>query len=298
MLWTDGFCWYMLSVIILICRENKHTGYTMESEKDRFSSLSRARLSTVLQAAKELVDITVVEKTLAVDRNTAAKILSRWQSQGWLKRVGRGIYAPVRLDASTSEQVLEDPFVLVPALFAPGYIGGWTAAGHWDMTEQVFRSIFVFTSRPFRAKQQIVQGVSFTLKRIPQRAIFGIKTLWSGQTQVLISDKARTLVDLLSDPATGGGIRHVADCLRSYLRDPEVDCENLIRYAETLGNGAVFKRLGFLASLIDGNETLVQLCRQRLTQGNSKLDPTLPCPRLVKIWRLWIPKNWEVIKRD
>jgi predicted transcriptional regulator of viral defense system len=157
------------------------------------------------------------------------------------------------------------------------------------------RSIFVFTSRPFRAKEQIVQGVSFTLKRIPQRAIFGIKTLWSGQTQVPISDKARTIVDLLADPATGGGIRHVADCLRSYLRDLEVDCESLIRHAEILGNGAVFKRLGFLASLIEGNETLVQLCRQRLTQGNSKLDPTLPCPRLVKIWRLWIPKNWEVI---
>jgi hypothetical protein len=38
--------------------------------------------------------------------------------------------------------------------------------------------------------------------------------------------------------------------------------------------------------------------RQRLTQGNSKLDPTLPCPRLAKVRRLWIPKNWEVTKRD
>ncbi len=273
-------------------------GYTMASEKDRFSSLSRARLSTVLQAAKDLVNIRDVEKALAVDRNAAAKILSRWQSQGWLKRVGRGIYAPIPLDASTSEQVLEDPFVLVPALFAPGYVGGWTAAEHWDMTDQIFRSVFVFTTRSFRAKEQIIQGVSFTLKRIPQRAIFGIKTLWSGQIRVPISDKARTIVDLLADPATGGGIRHVADCLRNYLRDPEVDCESLIRYAEALGNGAVFKRLGFLASQIEGNKMLVQSCRQRLTQGNSKLDPTLSCPRLVKVWRLWIPKNREVTKLD
>jgi predicted transcriptional regulator of viral defense system len=270
----------------------------MASEKDRFSSLSRARLSTVLQAAKELVSIGDVEKALAVDRNTAAQTLSRWQCQGWLKRVGRGIYAPVPLNASSSEQVLEDPFVLVPALFAPGYIGGWTAAGHWDMTEQIFRSVFVFTARSFRAKEQIIQGVSFTLKRIPQSAIFGIKTLWSGQTKVPISDKARTIVDLLADPATGGGIRHVADCLLSYFRDPESDRENLLRYAETLGNGAVFKRLGFLASQIEGNEALAQSCRQRLTQGNSKLDPKLPCPRLVKVWRLWIPKNWEETKRD
>jgi predicted transcriptional regulator of viral defense system len=273
-------------------------GYTMASGKDRFSSLSMARLSAVLQAAKELVTIRDVEKALAVDRNTAAKMLSRWQLQGWLKRVGRGIYAPIPLDASTNEQVLEDPFVLVPALFAPGYVGGWTAAGHWDMTEQIFRSIFVFTTRSFRVKDQIIQGVSFTLKRIPQSAIFGIKTYWSGQTKVPISDKARTIVDLLADPATGGGIRHVVDCLQSYFKNPEGDRESLIRYAETLGNGAVFKRLGFLASRIAGNEVLVQSCRQRLTQGNSKLDPTLPCPRLVKVWRLWIPKNWEETKRD
>ena len=113
-------------------------GYTEAFEKDRFSSLSRARLSKVLQAAKELVVIGDVEKALSVDRNSAAKMLSRWQRQGWLKRVGRGIYAPVPLDASTGEQVLEDPFVLVPALFAPGYIGGWTAAEHWDMSRPLF----------------------------------------------------------------------------------------------------------------------------------------------------------------
>ena len=273
-------------------------GYTEAFEKDRFSSLSRARLSKVLQAAKELVVIGDVEKALSVDRNSAAKMLSRWQRQGWLKRVGRGIYAPVPLDASTGEQVLEDPFVLVPALFAPGYIGGWTAAEHWDMTEQMFRSIFVFTTRSLRAKEQTIDGGSFTLKHIQQRAIFGIRTLWSGQIKVPISDKARTIVDLLADPATGGGIRHVADCLRRYFRDPEANRENLIRYAEAFGNGAVFKRLGYLASQIEGNEALVQSCRKRLTQGNSKLDPALPCPRLVKVWRLWIPRNWEEAKRD
>ena len=59
------------------------------------------------------------------------------------------------------------------------------------------------------------------------------------------------------------------------------------------GNGAVFKRLGFLVSQISGSEALAESCRQRLTQGNAKLDPALPSRRLVKAWRLWIPKTWE-----
>ena len=90
---------------------------------DRFTSQGRARLSAVLQASEDLVTIDAVMKTLAVDRQAAAKVLSRWQEQGWLKRVRRGLYAPIPLDASSTEQVLKDLWVLVPALFAPGYIG-------------------------------------------------------------------------------------------------------------------------------------------------------------------------------
>jgi predicted transcriptional regulator of viral defense system len=97
----------------------------------------------------------------------------------------------------------------------------------------------------------------------------------------------------LADPATGGGIRQVENCLRNYLRDPEADVDTLIRYAEKLGNGAVFKRLGFLVSPVPGNEALAESCRQRLTEGNANLDPALPCRRLVKAWRLWLPKTWE-----
>jgi len=267
--------------------------HTTTSETGRFSSRGRARLAAVLQTAKDLVTIEDAAKALAVNRSSAAKTLARWQEQGWLKRVGPGLYATVPLDALTTEQVLKDPWVLVPALFAPAYIGGWTAAEHWNFTEQLFRSIFVFTARPFRIKEQTVQGISFTLKRIPEDAIFGTKNIWRGQARVPIADKDRTIIDLLADPATGGGIRHVERCLQNYLRDPEANADTLIRYADKLGNGAVFKRLGFLVSQKTGNERLADSCRQRLTQGNAKLDPAVPSRRLVKTWRLWIPKTWK-----
>jgi hypothetical protein len=29
--------------------------------------------------------------------------------------------------------------VLVPTLFGQSYIGGWTAAHHWELTEQFFK---------------------------------------------------------------------------------------------------------------------------------------------------------------
>jgi len=234
-------------------------------------------------------------KALQTDRSASSKLLSRWRQQGWLKRVGPGIYAPIPLDALSTEQVLKDPWILVPALYAPAYIGGWTAAEHWDFTEQLFRSIFVATSRSFRKKEQSVQGTSFHLTHVSEGMLFGTKTLWRGHARVAISDKHRTIVDLLADPSAGGGIRHVEQCLRAYLRDSEANAETLIAYADKLGNGAVFKRLGFLLANDPAQEPIVRACRERLTQGNAKLDPATPCKRLVRAWRIWIPKpyDWE-----
>ena len=58
-------------------------------------------------------------------------------------------------------------------------------------------------------------------------------------------------------------------------------------------NGAVFKRLGFLLAQTKGDVKLLDALGERLTTGNAKLDPALPCRRLVTKWRLWIPKAWE-----
>ncbi len=92
----------------------------------------RARLAAVLQAVGDVVHIDDASSVLNISRVKAAKLLSRWAGQGWLRRVGKGAYVPVQLDSLDSAQVIQDPWVLVPALFAPAYIGGRTAAEHWD----------------------------------------------------------------------------------------------------------------------------------------------------------------------
>lgn len=99
----------------------------------------KSRLAAVINAAGDVLHIDDVEATLTVPRNQAAKLLSRWAEQGWLRRVGPGTYVPVQLALLESEQVIQDPWVLVPALFNPAYVGGRTAAEHWDLTEQIFR---------------------------------------------------------------------------------------------------------------------------------------------------------------
>jgi len=90
----------------------------------------KPRLAAVLNASGDVLRIADVETTLTVSRTEAAKLLSRWAEQGLLRRVGTGAYVPVQLALHESEQVVEDPWILVPALFDPAYIGGRSAAGH------------------------------------------------------------------------------------------------------------------------------------------------------------------------
>ena len=254
----------------------------------------RRKLARVIRSAGDIVHIADAKRALGVDRSSAAKLLSRWASQGWLRRVGPGAYVPVSLDSLASELVLEDPWVLVPALYGPSYIGGRTAAEHWGLTEQIFRDTVVVTTRPVRARVQQRAGATFTLRHVQPNLIFGTKSIWRGRTRIAMSDIHRTIVDMLDDPALGSGIQHVEDCLVSYFHRRDRNDSTLLAYADRIGNGAVFKRLGFLTERCGAGTTLVHACQERLTQGNAKLDSAFPCRRLITRWRLLVPESWIV----
>ena len=252
----------------------------------------RQRLARVVSAGGDVISVEGAAEVLDLDRTGAAKTLARWTNQGWLRRVGRGSYVPVTLDALESNFVLDDPWVLVPALFAPAYVGGRTAAQHWELIEQIFNDIVVMTTRPVRDRSQLRHGVIFTLKHIAKTRLFGTTPIWRGKSKTAVSDVHRTIIDMLDDPGIGGGIQHVSDCLAAYLKRADRNDVQLLDYAAALANGAVFKRLGFLSEIDPNGAALVAPCQERLTKGNTKLDPSLHCPRLATRWRLWVPTLW------
>ena len=166
----------------------------------------RRKLAAVVRTGGDIIHIADAEKALEVSRTKAAKLLSRWTQQGWLRRVGSGKYAAVPLGSLECDHVLDDPWLLVPSLYAPAYIGGRTAAEHWDLTEQIFRDIVVMTGQTVRTKSQKHHGAVFTLKHINENKIFGTKTIWRAHTKITISDIHRIIIDMLDDPSNCSGI--------------------------------------------------------------------------------------------
>jgi predicted transcriptional regulator of viral defense system len=72
-------------------------------------------------------------EVLGLTRQEAARRLARWAAQGWLQRVRRGIYVPVPLESERADLLPEDAWVIAGAAFAPCFISGWSAAGHWAL---------------------------------------------------------------------------------------------------------------------------------------------------------------------
>jgi len=267
---------------------------TIPGDREGRTLSTRKRLAMVLRASRPLITIRSAAEALNLEPDKAAKTLARWAKQGRIKRLRRGIYAPVPLDSLSGETALSNPWVLVPRLFSPGYVGGWSAAEHWHLTEQIFRDVCVFTSRAFRHKREVVDGTPFSLQRTKPNRLFGLTTIWDGSARIPVSDPERTLIDMLDRPSVGGGIRHVDSCLREYLRLPNTDLKKLVRYGDRLGSGAVFKRLGYLIEHAGtGHQEVLKACRTRLTAGTVRIDPALPADRLVTRWRLWVPSAWS-----
>lgn len=257
--------------------------------------LSRWRLSEVLRKVRGgCITSKNVAGFLNIPTSQARAFLSTWAANGWLYRVRQGVYTPIDITATSSNLSLIDPWIIANELFAPCYIGGWSAAEHWGLTEQIFESTLIMTSKHINGKKQTADGLTFFIKKLKTERMFGLKTVWKEQLKVQVSDPHKTIIDMLNDPSIGGGIRSVIDFFQQYLSSPHFNIDILFEYASRMNNKSIFKRLGFILSKVNPNATaLIDHCKQNISQGNSQLDPHLKGTRLLKKWRLWIPENFE-----
>lgn len=231
-----------------------------------------------------------VVRRFGLNRQRANLTLSRLARKGWLRRLRRGTYAIVPLSSVSGTPITEEPLAVAMELYPPCYISGWTAAQHWELTEQIFNSIVVFSAKPQRRSIQQIGGVTYRIRRIPEKAIYGTTKVWSGTVAVQMATVHRTVIDVLDAPEMGGGGRQTLDLARTYWRRADADPEALLELATRLGRGSVFKRLGFAAERFGlPSEAWLDRCRERLSKGIALLDPAGPKRGpIISRWRLRI----------
>src|SRR5690606_26750147 len=122
---------------------------------------NRDRLTRLIREATGPFTATEAARILDLDLHRTRRFLAYMAARGWLARVQRGLYVAVPLDASEPTEWRADPWVVAAQVFAPCYIGGWSACEHWGLTEQLFRDVAVVSGRWTRKREPTVQGTTY-----------------------------------------------------------------------------------------------------------------------------------------
>jgi predicted transcriptional regulator of viral defense system len=253
----------------------------------------RTLVVTLARAAKGgVISLPAAIQAIGAPDARAALRLRRLVRRGWLERLRRGLYLVRPLNAAPDQTAIpEDPWVLAREVFSPCYVGGWSAAEHWELTEQIFRSTLVVTSTPARKTELRIGGHDFRVFRVPRASLnAGIVKVWRGPQRVDVSGLERTILDGLRNPELVGGGRHLVQVFRAYGEHKQRNFGHLLDISSETASGAAWKRLGFLAErLWPAEAKIIAAARRHITTGYVRFDPgNRQRGRLAKRWRLWI----------
>ena len=137
------------------------------------SGRNRAYLETLHRGLREPFGSEEAAEILELSRERASRLLRHLAAQGWLARVKQGLYTPVPLEARTSGDWIEDPWLVASKTFEPCFIGGWSACEHWGLTEQIFNEIAVVAAKRIRDRRPTIQGTRFRVKVVEDSQLFG-----------------------------------------------------------------------------------------------------------------------------
>ena len=203
-------------------------------------------------------------------------LLYRLVQKQWLKRLERGTYLIVPLEAGLDRTWSANPFLVASYLADPCAIGYWSALSHWNLTEQLPHAVYVQTTDRKHEREKSVLGTRFVFVTLSTHRFFGLRPQWFDGHKVQVTDVEKTLVDCLDRTDLCGGIVEAAKGVRIGWHERELDSDKLISYALRIGNRAVIKRFGFIVEalgLATPQET--DPWRTQLSSGYSPLDPQL-----------------------
>jgi len=216
-------------------------------------------------------------------------VLGRLESKGWLRRLERGTYLIIPLEAGPARDWSESALVIAPYLIRPAAIAYWSALHYWNMTEQIPHTVFVQSTRRKHRRQIEVLGIPFRFVTVTETKFFGVIQHTLGGKPLYVTDREKTLLDGADRPDLSGGIGQLAQALRTAWAD--VDWQRLDEYLVRWGTGSLAKRIGYLVETLElplpDREERLARWRSSLSSGIALLEPRRGSTgRIVTRWRL------------
>jgi predicted transcriptional regulator of viral defense system len=228
----------------------------------------------------------------------ANNVLGRLESKGWLRRLERGTYLIVPLEAGPTREWTESALVIASHLIQPAAIAYWSALHYWNMTELIPHTVFVQSTRRKHRSRKDVLGIPFRFVKVVKSKFFGVVRRSVAGQPIFVTDREKTLLDAADRPELTGGIAQLAQGLRTSWS--EVNWQQVDEYLARCGVGSLTKRLGYLVETLNlpipQYQERLETWRQSLSSGISLLEPGHDTGGpIVTRWRLRVnvEETWQ-----
>ncbi|MBU2604074.1 MAG: hypothetical protein KKA32_18235 [Actinobacteria bacterium] len=246
-----------------------------------------ALLATLSQKGRRLFNAAEAEPFWG-NAAQARKALARLNEKGWLERLDRGRYMIVPLEAGMERKWSEDSLAVGTFLAPEGAAAYWTAVQYWGWTTQLPATVLFATPTQRHRARPTVLGVHYRFVRVKPERVFGIHETREGELRIRVTDRERTVIDIVDRTDLSGALPEVSAALGQAW--PELDLDRLTQYISRFGSGTVPKRLGFLAErlkLADPDQSVTETWRRMIGKGVSLLERGGPQQGpIVSRWRL------------
>ena len=227
-------------------------------------------------------------------------ILFRLVKKGRLVRIKRGLFCIQPL--GTSRPGYSQNWLLIASRLAgnkPYFISYYSAMQLHGMTGESIQTIFISRVEQHRPPQNLQMPIRFVT--VPQKRFWGLEEKWATQeAKVWVSERERTILDILDRPDLAGGISEIARGLWMVRKD--IDSSKLIAYARRLDSYAAAKRLGFLMEKMEiGTAKEIEKLHDFIKNSSSYafLDPTAEkTGRYFNRWHLRINQDMTLIEKN
>jgi predicted transcriptional regulator of viral defense system len=173
------------------------------------------------------------------------KTITRLTKKGILKIIKKGVYFYSPLESGPAGSNINE-YIVPPLLFPRGnyYIGYSTMYNYYGFSDQISQTMYILNTTVQR--QKYIGNMLFKLVRISPERMYGLEKIKIRNSDVIVSNKERTLVDLVYFPDPVGGLKKALDILKYQISIGKIDIKKLVKYAVRFPSISTRKRIGFV----------------------------------------------------
>ena len=192
-----------------------------------------------------IVTVKQFDKLFSFNTNTRKQTIYRLRKKRLLTPITKGVYFFSPLESGPTGSRINE-YLIPPLLFPKGnyYVGYSTMYNYYGFTDQLFQTLYILNTS--RQRERIICGIRFKLIKISSSRMYGLETMNIRDVETAVSDRERTLIDLIYFPDPVGGLRNAFDILRSQIKTKKFDIRKLVKYTTIFPSISTRKRIGFV----------------------------------------------------